>query len=210
MAMTARQKNINEFLYRLYQDVSTAAISIECRKKMGVYDQNSFIYGDSYLPSLYEILSEVRPQAGEVFYDLGSGGGRVVLFAALSFPFAEVVGVELLDDLVDLAQKKLKLLSERLPALTHFDESKLGEIRFIHQDVAKIEVKDADVIYIASTCFEDNLMKDLAKLIEKQAKSGARVITCTKSLPSERFKIKKSQIYQMEWGEVTVFFQEKV
>jgi SAM-dependent methyltransferase len=210
MTTTVNQNDINKFLYQLYQDVSPATISIGCRKKLGIYNQYSFIYGESYLPSLYKIFDEVKPKEGEVFYDLGSGSGRVVLFAALNFPFAEVIGVELLDDLFDLSQKKLELLYKRLPNLPNFNINNVGKINFIHDDFTKINFKKADIIYIASTCFEEKLMRNLAKFLAEQVKVGTRIITCTKHLPSKSFKINKSKLHPMEWGQVTIFFQEKI
>jgi SAM-dependent methyltransferase len=210
MATTTNQSDINKFLYQLYQDISPTAVSINCRKKLGVYNQYSFIYGESHLPSLYEIFNEVKPKEGEVFYDLGSGSGRVVLFAALNFPFAETIGVELLDDLFDLSQKKLELFYKKLPDITNLANSKMGKINFIHDDFTKIDIKKADVIYIASTCFEEKLMQNLAEFLAEQVKVGTRIITSTKHLPSKSFKINKSKLYQMEWGQVTIIFQEKI
>lgn len=208
--MTIDQKNINDFLYRLYQDVSCGALSVECRKKYNEYDQNCFVYGDSHLPSLYDIFNEVKPKVGEVFYDLGSGGGRVVLFALLSFPFAKGVGVELLDDLANLAKTKLKLMQERLPSLAGFDLKRFGEVEFIQDDFTKVDFSDAGVIYAASTCFDEKLMNKLAQSLENQVAFGARIITCTKKLPSDKFKVIHSQLYPMEWGQVNVFFHQRV
>ncbi len=210
MAVTANQHDIDAFLYRLYQDVAVAAISISCRKKLGLYSQDSFIYGDSYMPSLYEIISEVKPQPGEVFYDLGSGGGRVVLFAALSFPFAKAVGVELLNDLDAVARQQLNLMYKKLPAMVGFDPGKIGNIQFVNGDFTKTEVSDADIIYVASTCYEAKLMHKLADFLAEQVKVGTRIITCTQSLPANGFKINTTKVYAMEWGLVTVFFQEKI
>lgn len=204
------QENINRFLYSLYNDVSVMTTSLECRKKHGLSEDKSFVYGDSHLPSLYEIFNEVKPKLGEVFYDFGSGGGRVVFLAALGFPFAKSIGIELLDDLVTLSQKKLELLKKELTSLADFDPIKLGEIKFIQADCSTVDVRDANVIYIASTCFDNVLMDKLAISLEKQLVPGVRVITFTKSLPSKKFKVIKNQLYPMEWGQVTVFFQEKI
>lgn len=204
------QKDITHFLYSLYDDVSPMSISIGCRKKLGIYGDRSLVYGESHLPSLYEIFSETNPQPGEIFYDLGSGSGRLVLYAALSFPFAKVIGIELLDDLVNVAQTKLVQCKKRLLDLPDFDPEKLGGIKFIQADFTKANLKDANVVYIASTCFEDEFMLNLALHLEKQLAVGTRVITFARPLPSQQFKIIKQQLYPMEWGQVTIFFHKKV
>lgn len=203
------RENINRFLYSLYNDVSAVQTSIECRKRHSLIEDRSLIYGDSHLPSLHEILDEVKPKVGEVFYDLGSGGGRTVLLAALGFPFAKSIGIELLDDLVVLSQKKLELLKQTLPNLSNFDATKLGEIKFMQADCLTANISGANIIYIASTCFSDGMMQKLAQSLEKQLAIGTRVITFTKPLPAKKFKIVKRTLYPMEWGQTTTFFHEK-
>jgi|FrelakmetLWP11LW_1041352.scaffolds.fasta_scaffold00001_72 hypothetical protein len=203
------QKDITHFLYVLYDDVSPVSISISCRKKLGIYEDRSLVYGESHLPSLYEILNETKPRPGEIFYDLGSGSGRLVLYAALSFPFARSIGIELLDGLVNVAQTKLALGKKRLFDLPNFDPNKLGKIDFIRADFTKADLKDANVVYIASTCFEDEFMLNLTLHLEKQLATGTRVITFARPLPSQQFKIIKRQFYPMEWGQATIFFHEK-
>lgn len=42
-----------------------------------------------------EILSHIKLDRGDVFYDLGCGDGRVLKLAAINFPKAKLVGVEL-------------------------------------------------------------------------------------------------------------------
>lgn len=204
------QKDITHFLYTLYDDVSPVSISISCRKKLGIYEDRSLVYGESHLPSLYEIFSEIKPQPGEIFYDLGSGSGRLVLYAALSFPFTKSIGIELLDGLVNVAQTKLALGKKRLLTLPDFDPNRLGEIKFIQADFNKTNLKDASVVYIASTCFEDEFMLNLTLHLEKQLAVGTRVITFARPLPSKQFKIIKGRLCPMEWGQATIFFHEKI
>lgn len=204
------QKDITHFLYSLYRDVSPTSISVNCRKKHGIYEDRSLVYGESHLPSLYGLFNEISPKPGEIFYDLGSGSGRLVLYAALSFPFAKCIGIELLDDLINIAQTKLELCKKELPNLPDFDASKLGEIEFIHADFRKIDISNANIIYIASTCFDDEFMLDLALHLENQLLAGTRIITFSRPLPSKQFKIIKNRLYPMEWGQVTIFFHEKI
>jgi tRNA/tmRNA/rRNA uracil-C5-methylase (TrmA/RlmC/RlmD family) len=52
------------------------------------------------------VIQACQPQKGQVMWDLGCGAGRPLLTAALAFPdvFEKVRGVELLEDLTNLAQ----------------------------------------------------------------------------------------------------------
>jgi hypothetical protein len=204
-----KQKDITHFLYSLYGDISPATISINYRKKHGIYENLSLVYGESHLPSLYALFNEINPRPGEIFYDLGSGSGRLVLYAALSFPFAKCIGIELLDDLINIAQIKLELCKKEAPNLPGFDSNKLGEIEFIQADFTQVALSTATLVYIASTCFNDELMHNLALRLENQLPIGARVITFSRPLLSKKIKVTKNKIYSMEWGKVAIFFHEK-
>jgi len=46
------------------------------------------------------LLELTKPQPGEIFYDLGCGGGRPLFIASLAFPFLKkCVGIEYLEGL---------------------------------------------------------------------------------------------------------------
>jgi hypothetical protein len=44
----------------------------------------------------------------------------------------------------------------------------------------------------------------------KQMKTGAKVVTLTKQLPSEEFSLVDRRQYPMSWGEATCFMHVKV
>lgn len=75
-------------------------------------DRNRYL--PAGLTSLRRILrrSEVGPH--DVFIDFGSGMGRVVLQAALTYPFRRVIGVELSTELHDIAQANVDRNRDRL------------------------------------------------------------------------------------------------
>lgn len=51
-------------------------------------------------------LEYAKPKAGEVFWDLGCGGGRPLITASLAFPeLAACKGLELLEQLSNLAKE---------------------------------------------------------------------------------------------------------
>lgn len=63
----------------------------------------SLTYGEFDLPFFFQLLGLVRPRPGEVFCDVGSGCGRLVLAAALAYPWECACGVEVLSELHELA-----------------------------------------------------------------------------------------------------------
>jgi SAM-dependent methyltransferase len=69
-----------------------------------------------------------KPRQG-IFYDLGSGSGRIVVAASLLYPFKELVGIEILGSLVDISvdvkeNLEKKLLGSKADTL-HSDEKSI-------------------------------------------------------------------------------------
>jgi SAM-dependent methyltransferase len=80
---------------------------------------------------------EVKPT--DVFVDLGSGKGRVVMLAA-RYPFAKVIGVELSEQLTEIARSNLANARGRRRA---------KQVELVASDVLEYEIPaDATVIYM--------------------------------------------------------------
>jgi SAM-dependent methyltransferase len=86
----------------------------------------------------YRLLRWVHPQPDDVFLDIGSGHGRVVLLASL-FQFKRVIGVELSAPVHLLAQQNLSTFRMRRQA----------EVKFIQADAAAYVIPtDVTVIFL--------------------------------------------------------------
>ena len=105
------------------------------------------------------VLAELH--SGEVFYDLGSGDGRVVIMAAREFG-AKSVGVELRDDLVKRA-------------LNSVSEMKLDQsVQIIHKELFDVDLTSADVVFLYLTTSAN---KKIKPKLEAELKRGARIIS---------------------------------
>lgn len=205
--MSSNQTDIQAYLNNLYSDISTSQISAEGRQKHNLSQDSCYVYGETVMNSLFSMVSDMAPKKGEVFYDLGSGGGKNLLFAALSFPFSKCVGVEYIDVLADTAKSKLTKLKQDLPTLNfEFPQT----VDFVNTDFLKFDLSDADIIYTYSTCFSEDLMRGMAAVLSEQLKPGSRVITITKQLYSDKLRLIKSGSHAMEWGDATSYFYEKI
>lgn len=116
-----------------------------------------------YIPTKYKKITDILKLAGfkkgQIFYELGSGDGRVVLAAAhlkaLSF------GIE---------QSWIRVLMARWSA----KRMGLTNAKFYHGNIFKFRYGDADIVYIY-------MLQDCVDLLEyilkKELKKGAKVIT---------------------------------
>ena len=76
--------------------------------------EGEHLYGEVTFDSLAGLLRAVAPEPGAVFLDLGSGCGRAVFTAALTQPFRECRGVELLPSLFEESTKALRIYNAKV------------------------------------------------------------------------------------------------
>ncbi|MCL5260779.1 MAG: methyltransferase domain-containing protein [Gammaproteobacteria bacterium] len=206
---TLDHNTIKSFVRSLYDDMSSSNVSTNARDKNKLLDDSVFVYGDTDLDSLQSMINYMQPKQGQVFYDLGCGGGQVVFYAALRYAFVKCSGVEFLEDLYNFALTRHDKFKQKLLALAPNERSN-STISFTNQDFTQADLSDADIIYTYSTCFDQPLMEGLARNLEKCLKPGTKVITVTKSLPSAQFKLLKQDSHNMPWGLATTWFYEKL
>jgi SAM-dependent methyltransferase len=191
----------------LYGGVNGYIISSQARNKLSFHDK-SHTYGEVIPDTFHKVLTAVKPKKGEVFYDLGSGTGKAVMMAALMFPFAKTVGVEILKDLHGTAESiKARFDTEIKPHLDNYPKDQ--EIEFINGDFLQVDFSQADVVFAHSTCYHDELWSMLQRKF-LEVKVGARVIMVTKTMHSPHLKPLLNDEFQMGWGRATVYAFERV
>jgi tRNA G46 methylase TrmB len=163
---------------------------------------HDFIYGEIDFLSFHNILEKANPKPNEVFYDLGSGAGKAVFAAALYFNFSKCYGIELLSPLYNKALNTLSKAELQLKN-TPSELSKISSIHFIQDSFLEYDFHNANVIYIAATCFSETTWESL---INKMATlpSGTRIIVATKNIQHERFDLIYQGVEIMSWGLCTV------
>jgi SAM-dependent methyltransferase len=186
----------------LYLDVSGHVISSQARSKLNI-SSTAFVYGEILPDTFYSILEKVQPTSSDIFYDLGCGTGKAVMWAHLAFPFKKAVGVEFLEDLYEAARTVLKKYENEIKISAPIEKQNQS-VDFVRGDFCEVNFKDADVIFTHSTCFSDETMAKLIKAFSC-LKPGARVITVSKSIISPYFITVYSDKIQMGWGEGTIY-----
>ncbi len=104
-------------------------------------------------------LAQLRPD--EVLYDLGAGDGRPVIMAAQEFG-ARAIGIELREDLAKRTTQKV------------YDLSLQESVKIINEDIFKVDLSPADVIYLYLTTSANEKVRPK---LEAELKSGARVVS---------------------------------
>ena len=100
------------------------------------------------------------------FIDLGSGMGRVVL-AAAEYPFRKVVGVELSQELHEIAERNIAKVSDDLRA---------GAIELICRDAAEYPFPDGNCVIYLFNPFREAVMRRVLANLERTDSAARREI----------------------------------
>jgi SAM-dependent methyltransferase len=194
---------------QIFGDIQGYTLSSTGRAKLQRESDPAFTYGEVTPEAVEMFMNMVQPQPGEVFYDLGSGTGKAVIFASLLAPFAKSVGVELVEDLHAASNLARERLETQIRPGLHPDYHG-RQVHFVNGDMFQQDLTDGGVVFTHCTCFDDDFMARLGEKLANSLKSGARVITVTKGLTHPQFEFMGSTPFRMAWGDATVLFYRKI
>lgn len=170
----------------------------------GQHTEDSLVYGEIDLRGFCQLLNEIPHTPNDVFYDLGSGSGRAVMAARFIGDFQECIGIELLENLHQLASSVKSLYKFQYQhKLIH------QHVQFICSDLLDCDGwwKNGTVVYIPNLLFDVDLMDQIAEKAMK-LRSGAHCI-CLKKFNTTAFDSAFELIQQrpvpMSWGQSNVY-----
>jgi SAM-dependent methyltransferase len=117
------------------------------------------------------------PQGGTKgrFYDLGCGRGRAVLYMALTGPFEQSVGIEVLPERVALAQQALNKLKLSIPSAGA--KVRLYEASFLNP---AFKYRDARAVYLSNLSFDNETQEAIFKKLTIEMPKGS-LLFCNKA-----------------------------
>ena len=183
-------------------------------ERLAKNDQRStLVYGEisfnSFAVAMEKVINKYGglQESGGIFYDIGSGTGKPALAAALLHDFDQVHGIEILDGLYRISLEIQGVWEKKIVPLLS-DKKAQTKIKFTRGDATLMDWSDATCVFANSTCFDDALMKGLAKKAD-ECKVGTFCITFTRKLPSEKWEVLEHESHPMSWGHATVFIHRK-
>lgn len=194
------KQKAKEIFNELYKGIEGYRISLDSRAKLNISD-SEFVYGEIDFDSFSEILDIVKPDGETIFYDLGSGTGKPCIAISLLYKIKKAVGIELLPDLCETAQKVYEKLKKIYP--------EVNEIEFRCENFLESDFSDGNLIFIQATCCSEKTMTALEEKFEK-LKMGTKIIIITKQLKSKKLNLIFEQSMKMGWGTGTVRIYEKI
>ena len=155
-------KKIGAFIDKIYKSHSGFGLKHTDKAYQLSGNKDVFTtYGELLPSSVSKLINHLNIDGNDVFYDFGSGTGKVVAQMYIETPVKKAVGIEISDDRYNIStQIKEKLKNEFY--------SKHKRIKFINDNFLNVDTTDGTIFYMCSTCFSDDLMN---KLHEKMTKS---------------------------------------
>ena len=119
-----------------------------------------------------------------IFYDLGSGTGKSLFAISLMHKFKKIIGIEYLENLY---------------------------IEIIKGDFLKQNWENANIIFINSPCFSNDLINNIATKANKECKSNTIIITVTKNLNklNSDWELRDGFRRLMSWGSATIYIYKR-
>ncbi|MBD3273624.1 hypothetical protein GF385_04730 [Candidatus Dependentiae bacterium] len=198
----AKKIDSKKYIKNLYKNTSGFSIPQKDREYVNKY--GSAVYGEITYDSLKILLDDLKPKTSDVFYDLGSGVGKVTVQATLDYKFKKAFGIELSRNRHLKAEKIRAKLKKAKKIKSHHN------LFFKHEDISKTNLKSATIIFMCSTCFPKNLMEKLAKNFAKLRKK-TKILTLKKLPENKKLQLLKTYNLEMTWSKnVTVYLYQKI
>jgi len=169
-----------EYINSLYQGISGFISYQPGEKESGEKKKVFLTYGEILYPSVSKFLNYIGDiSEKDVFWDLGSGIGKVPLHVFLGTPVGRAYGIEFSETRSQYAQKVYAEVHQEFPELfAGGRELKCSTGNFLEADIY-----DATIIYTCSTCFNEELLSDIGKAIDRCP--NIRYVISMKQIPSK-------------------------
>lgn len=146
-----------DYLHHLYQAPRSYSYAESYKKNDLAATQGEILYD-----SMNKLLSCLSLNEQDVFFDLGSGSGRVTAQVFLKSRVREACGIEFIPELHALSLNIARQMESELP---EFYE-KERKLRFIQGNFLQIPFTEATVVLMNSVCFNQTTLRQVAVLID--------------------------------------------
>ena len=169
--------------------------------------RDALLYGEIPFKTWQKIVTRAKPKDDAIFYDLGSGTGRVVFQSYLLYNFKKSIGIELLGGLHDKACELEKHFNRIIkPQISHL----LGnnEMQLIQGNILEADLHDADFILLPHPFKSEDDFLTLEEKFLRELKPGTKIVTLIRDLRNPAFKSHGFENCEFSWGKSTAYFFE--
>ena len=197
-------KITEDYMTALYQGfsgfISYRPGEKEDKKKEKIY----LTYGEILYPSVNAIIDYLDITDQDVFYDLGSGVGKVPLHFFLKTPVRKACGVEASKIRNDHAVNIYHQVQSKFPELF-----KVGrELKCLQKNFMEAGIEDATIVYTCSTCFSEELLTEIAELLD--GCPHLKYVISLKELPMKVLPFDKTIEIECTWDKTKCYAYKRL
>lgn len=177
----------NQYIDLIYQD-----IDVSSAQHIESIAQTS---GGILHLSVDKLISLLNLTEQDIFVDLGSGLGKLVLYFFLRTPVKEARGIEILQNAYQCSRQAQLRVSQELPEF--FEQER--KLTFLQGDFLQVPLKDVTVMFLCSVCFGQDILCAIGDLINCNANIRT-VLTLRPISNLRRLPLYKVLNIECTWG----------
>ena len=146
------------------------------------------------------------------FFDLGSGGGRLVIQSHLELPsVSRSVGIELSPTRHEAAAKRLNDLKSngdliRIRQLAYkawnLSQKSSSEVNLHEGNLFQLDISEATHIYLSSLCFSEDMLERIVHKVETEGGEALQIVASLRLLPKNKSKVGRAvKLSENPWQE---------
>ena len=160
-------------------------------------------YGEILYPSIDKLLSAISLTEQDIFLDLGSGIGKVVIQVFLTSCVKAAVGIEILSDQHQRAYHVAQRVRDELPEFYNGGR----QLAFLQGDFFQLSLQNATVVFMNSICFDQTMLRKLGRMLNDL--HHIHTILTTRPLPYlERFRFRKVVHVECSWDSALCYIYQ--
>jgi hypothetical protein len=149
-------------------------------------------YGEIPYDSAAHILDDLQLSRQDVFYDLGSGVGKLIIQVYLTTPVKRSIGIEISPTRWNIAESSRK-------EVVNDDHIMQGrELVFLNQNIAKAPLNDATVCFISGISFPPQLIQSIMDRLST-LDHDLKVLSVMPLPAHKQFRLIKTYNLPMSW-----------
>lgn len=169
-----------DYISTLYQGISGFISYQPGEKESGEEKKVYLTYGEILYPSVDKFLNFIGDiSESDVFYDLGSGIGKVALQAFLRTPIKKACGIEFSETRSKYAEQVYTQVYKEFPELFTAER----KLSCLTGNFLEVDISDATIIYTCSTCFSEDLLSHIGEVIDRCP--NIRYVISLKQIPNK-------------------------
>jgi predicted RNA methylase len=145
--------------------------------------KHAVLYQATKVLPLRMFFKKINKDKDDVFVDIGSGKGRVLLLAS-ELGFKEVRGIEFSSILCSIAEKNIKKYKKKVSTKSNFE--------IINLDASQYQFKDDETVFFMYNPFDEFILEKVLENINNSLERHKREITIIYVNPVHRHFLEKT------------------